>query len=90
MKKTDLVQIIADTTGSTKVAATKAVEEILEGMTKTLKKGDAVEIAGFGKFVISKRAARMGRNPQTGEAIKIAASKVVRFKPSKTLKDSVK
>ena len=71
----------------------KQVQELLEGfvdtLTKNLKKGEKIRIPGFGIFVVAKRAARMGRNPATGEPIKIKASKKVRFRPAKELKESV-
>jgi DNA-binding protein HU-beta len=71
----------------------KQVQELLEGfveaLSKNLKKGEKIRIPGLGIFVVAKRAARMGRNPATGEAIKIKASKRVRFRPSKELKESV-
>ncbi len=71
----------------------KQVQELLEGfvesLTKNLKKGEKIRIPGLGIFVVAKRAARMGRNPATGEPIKIKASKKVRFRPAKELKESV-
>ena len=90
MQKSDLVEIIADDSGISKAAADRALNSLLASVTKELKKGGRVSLVGFGTFSISKRAARMGRNPQTGEAIKIKASKVPKFSAGKTLKDAVK
>jgi len=87
VNKADLIEIVRETTGSTKAASGEAVDAIFEAMAKSLKKEAGFTIVGFGTFKVSKRAARKGRNPQTGEAIKIAASKSVRFKASKQLKD---
>jgi DNA-binding protein HU-beta len=86
MNKADLIEIVRDTAGSTKAAAGEAVDAIFEAMAKSLKKEGSFTIVGFGTFKVSKRAARKGRNPQTGETIKIAASKSVRFKASTNLK----
>ena len=74
----------------TKVDAKKALEGFVVVTSKALKKGDRVALVGFGSFSLSKRAARTGRNPQTGKAIKIAAKKVVKFKAGKELSDKVK
>lgn len=89
MNKSDLVAKIADDADISKAAAEKALNSLTTAITKALKKGDAVTLVGFGTFSISKRAAREGRNPQTGATIKIAARKVPRFKPGKALKDAV-
>jgi DNA-binding protein HU-beta len=86
MNKADLIEIVRDTTGATKAASGEAVDALFEAMAKSLKKEGAFTIVGFGTFKVSKRAARKGRNPQTGETIKIAASKSVRFKASAALK----
>jgi DNA-binding protein HU-beta len=75
---------------STKKEAQEAVDCILSSITKALKKGDTVTLVGFGTFKVTKRKARMGRNPQTGEEIKIKASKAPKFTPGKTLKEAVK
>ena len=89
MNKGQLIDEVAKVTCSKKEAAS-ALEATLAAIQKALKKGDAVTLVGFGTFGISKRKARTGRNPQTGEAIKIAAKKVPVFKAGKSLKDAVK
>ena len=89
MNKTEFVEAIAKTAGLTKADAGRAVEAAIEVITKALKKGDAVQITGFGTFGVAKRAARNGRNPATGKTIKIAARKVVKVKAGKALKDAV-
>ena len=90
MNKTELIGAIASHAKLTKVDAKKALEGYVVAISKALKKGDRVALVGFGSFSISKRAARTGRNPQTGKAIKIAAKKVVKFKAGKELSDKVK
>ena len=90
MNKTEYVAAVAEAAGMTKAQATIAVDACLAVITKSLKKGEAVQITGFGSFDVAKRAARKGRNPATGKEIKIAASKAPRFKAGKVLKDSVK
>ena len=80
MNKTEFVEAIAKTAGLTKADAARAVEAVVEVVTKALKKGEAVQITGFGTFAVAKRAARKGRNPATGKEIKIAASKAPKFK----------
>ncbi len=85
MNKAELVSKIADDAGITKVQATAALGSFMEGVTKTLKSGNKLILVGFGTFSVSKRAARKGRNPQTGETIKIKAKKIARFKASKEL-----
>jgi DNA-binding protein HU-beta len=90
MTKADLVSNIAKDAGITKVAAAQAVNSFLGNIKKELKKKDGrVTLIGFGTFSKVNLKARKGRNPQTGEAIKIKASKTVRFKPGKKLKESV-
>jgi len=89
MNKGDLINQIADDAGLSKGQATDALNSVLNSIQKTLKKGDKVTLVGFGTYSISKRAARMGRNPQTGKEIKIKAKKVVKFKAGKSLSDSV-
>ncbi|MFC1830645.1 HU family DNA-binding protein [Thermodesulfobacteriota bacterium] len=90
MTKTELVEKIAKDTGTSKAAAAEAVNSFLGNITKELKKKNGkVTLVGFGTFTKVRRKARNGRNPQTGEAIKIKASNSVRFKPGKTLKDSI-
>ncbi|MGG4495592.1 HU family DNA-binding protein [Brevibacillus reuszeri] len=90
MNKTELVTRVAETTELTKKDATKAVDAILDAIADTLKAGDKVSLIGFGNFEVRERAARKGRNPQTGEEIEIAAGKIPAFKAGKELKDSVK
>ena len=85
MNKADLIEHVAKKTKLTKRDATAAVDAALEGIKRGTKRG-GVSLAGFGSFNISNRKARMGRNPQTGEAIKIKASRSVRFKPGKAYK----
>jgi nucleoid DNA-binding protein len=89
MKKADLVEAIAKETGLTKADATRALEATFEVITKALKKGERVPVAGFGTFNVSKRKAREGRNPQTGAAVKIPARKAVTFKAGTALKEVV-
>ena len=89
MKKADLVEAIAKQTGLTKADATRALEATFEVITKALKKGERVPVAGFGTFNVSKRKAREGRNPQTGAAVKIPARKAVTFKAGTALKEAV-
>jgi DNA-binding protein HU-beta len=85
----ELTSAVAEKAGITKADSTKAVRAILDSIQAALKSGDKVTITGFGSFEVVERAAREGRNPQTGKTIKIEASKAVRFKPGKGLKDSV-
>jgi DNA-binding protein HU-beta len=85
MTKAELISKIAEDAGVTKATAGVALESFLEGVTKTLKSGDKLTLVGFGAFSVSKRAARKGRNPFTGEEIKIKAKKVAKFKASKEL-----
>ena len=89
MTKADLVAKMADSAGITKAAAEKALAGFLGGVTDALKKGDKVTLVGFGTFSVAKRAAREGRNPQTGAAIDIPARNVPKFVPGKALKDAV-
>ncbi len=85
MNKSELIQTLAEEAGITKTQANTALDAFVGAVTKTLKKGDKVTLVGFGTFSVSKRAARNGRNPQTGEVIKIKARKVARFKAGKEL-----
>ena len=89
MNKADFVSSIADSAELSKADAGRAVDAMVETITKALKKGDTVTLVGFGTFAIRKRAARTGRNPRTGQAIKIKASKNPAFKAGKALKDAV-
>ena len=90
MTKAELVAKVAKDAKITKAAAGKALDGVIDGITKALKKGDRVSLVGFGTFSISKRKARTGRNPQTGKSIKIAARKVAKFKAGSELKKAVK
>jgi len=89
MTKEDLIEEVAKTCDSKKQAG-DVVNAVLDTITSALSKGQEIIITGFGKFSVSKRAARMGVNPRTGEKIKIAATKVPKFKAGKSLKDAVK
>jgi DNA-binding protein HU-beta len=89
MNKADLIGEVAKVTCSKK-EADEALSAIIAAIKKALKKGDSVTLVGFGTFSVSKRKARKGRNPQTGEAIKIPAKKVPVFKAGKNFKDAVK
>jgi DNA-binding protein HU-beta len=89
MNKSDFVAAVADATELTKADAGRAVDAFIDTVTKALKKGDTVTLVGFGTFSVRKRAARQGRNPQTGETIKIKASKSPAFKAGKALKDAL-
>jgi DNA-binding protein HU-beta len=90
MNKSDLIEHIAKQADISKAAATRALDAVVGGVKTTLKKSGSVTIVGFGTFAVTKRAARTGRNPRTGAAIKIKAAKVPKFKPGKALKDSLK
>lgn len=90
MNKTQLVDAIAAKADLNKVQAKAALEEVLSGITQSLKEGDPVQLVGFGTFKVNHRAARTGRNPQTGAEIQIAAANVPAFVPGKALKDAVK
>ena len=85
MNKADLIAKLADDAGITNTQANAAVESCVEAVTKTLKSGNKVTLVGFGTFSVTKRAARNGRNPQTGAVIKIKAKKVAKFKAGKEL-----
>ncbi len=89
MNKTELVDAIAKDTGLTKKDTEATLKSFIDTVTKALKKGDDVALVGFGTFSVGKREARTGRNPATGETIKIAASKTHKFKAGKALKDAV-
>jgi DNA-binding protein HU-beta len=90
MNKQDLIAKIAKDEGATKAAVGKIVDAFIDGIAKTLKKGDTITFVGFGTFKTSIRKARTARNPRTGEAIKIAKRRVPRFSAGKALKDLVK
>ncbi len=89
MNKSELVDFIAGEAEISKAAAGRALDAVTTAVKKTLKKGDTVTLVGFGTFSVGKRAARVGRNPQTGAEIKIKAAKVPKFRPGKALKEAV-
>ncbi|GBG12039.1 DNA-binding protein [Paenibacillus sp. MY03] len=89
MNKTDLIAKVAELSDLSKKDATKAVDAVFEAISDALQSGDKVQLVGFGNFEVRERQARKGRNPQTGEEIDIAASKMPAFKPGKSLKDLV-
>ena len=89
MNKTDMIAAISDKTGLTKKDAEKALKAFTDTVAEELAKGGKVQIVGFGTFEVSERAAREGRNPHTGEAMQIAASKAPKFKAGKALKDAI-
>jgi nucleoid DNA-binding protein len=89
MNKSDLVALVAEKTGSSKADATSALDAVLDGIAGQLAEGNSVVLAGFGTFETRQRAARTGRNPQTGESIDIAASTSAAFKPAAALKRAV-
>ena len=89
MNKAELIDVIAVNADLSKADATRAIESVLDTITNALKAGDTVNLVGFGSFAVKARAARTGRNPQTGAAINIAASKAPVFKPGKALKDTL-
>ncbi len=90
MNKAQLVTAIAEDSGLTKADSEKALNATINAIKKSMVSGDSVQLIGFGSFSINERAARMGRNPQTGKEIQIAAKKVVKFKAGKELTESVK
>ncbi|RKW08981.1 HU family DNA-binding protein [uncultured Capnocytophaga sp.] len=89
MNKTELIDAIAEEAGLSKADAKKALEAFLASIEKTLKKGDKISLVGFGSWSVSEKPAREGRNPKTGETIKIAAKKVVKFKAGAELSNAV-
>jgi DNA-binding protein HU-beta len=89
VNKTELIDHIAKQADISKAAAGRALEAIVAGIRTSLKKGNAVTLVGFGTFTVGKRAARTGRNPRTGDSIKIKAARVPKFRPGKALKDSL-
>ncbi|OJI08826.1 DNA-binding protein HU [candidate division WWE3 bacterium CG09_land_8_20_14_0_10_39_24] len=90
MTKTQLVDMVAEMSGTTKAAAGRAADALVEAVSKALAKGEKVVLTGFGTFEVRRRAARMGRNPQTGAPLHISATKTPAFKAGKALKDAVK
>ncbi len=89
MNKTELIDAVAEAADLPKAESSRAVDAVVAAITKALKDGDAVTLVGFGTFQVRDRAARTGRNPKTGDTIKIAASKNPSFKAGKALKDAV-
>ena len=89
MTKAELVAVMAKASGASKVSAERALEAFIDDVFDALKRGRRVTLGGFGTFMVSRRAARNGRNPRTGKAIKIPACRVPRFKPSRSLKGFV-
>jgi DNA-binding protein HU-beta len=89
VNKSELIDLIAESADISKAKAGAALDAVVSGITGALKKGDTVSLVGFGTFSVKSRAARTGRNPQTGATIQIAASKVPGFKAGKALKDAV-
>ena len=89
MNKTELVDHIAEAADISKASAARALDATLDAITESLKQADPVALVGFGTFTVRERAARTGRNPQTGAPIEIAAAKVPAFKPGKQLKDAL-
>jgi DNA-binding protein HU-beta len=89
VNKTDLIDHVAESADLSKAAATRAIDAVISGITTTLKNNDSVTLVGFGTFSVGKRAARTGRNPRTGDEIKIKAAKVPKFRAGKALKDAV-
>jgi DNA-binding protein HU-beta len=89
MNKHELIEAVASESGTSKSAAGETINAVLDAISKEVASGNSVQLVGFGTFGRSERAARTGRNPATGETIKIAAAKTVKFTPGKTFKDAV-
>jgi DNA-binding protein HU-beta len=89
MKKDNMVEIVQDLLKTTKKDAENVINTLVDQMISTLKKGEDITISGFGSFIVKHQEARMGVNPKTGEKIKIAAKKAVKFRAAKGLKDAV-
>mgnify|MGYP003605582619 CR=1 FL=1 len=89
MNKTELIEYVANQSDLSKAASARAVEAVIDGVRKTLRKGGVVTLVGFGTFRVGHRGPRMGRNPRTGEQIKIKGAKVPKFTPGKKLKDAL-
>lgn len=89
MNKTELIEHMATQADVSKAAAGRALDALMGAVKATLKKGGTVSLVGFGTFAVGKRAARVGRNPRTGAALKIKAAKVPKFRPGKGLKDAL-
>ena len=89
MNKSELIEAVAESADIPKAVAARALDAMVESVTDSLKKGESVSLVGFGTFTLKERAARTGRNPQTGQPIEISAAKVPSFKAGKALKDAV-
>jgi DNA-binding protein HU-beta len=89
MNQAELIESVATAAGIKKSDAAKVIQSVFEGITSALGRGEEVRLAGFGIFEVAERAEREGRNPRTGEIVKIAASKAPKFKPAKQLRDNV-
>ena len=89
MNKTELIEHIAKSADISKAAAARSLDAVIDAVTTSLKNNDSVTLVGFGTFEVSERAAREGRNPQTGKTMSIPASKAPKFKAGKALKDSI-
>ncbi|MCU7814585.1 MAG: HU family DNA-binding protein [Candidatus Thiodiazotropha sp. (ex Lucinoma kastoroae)] len=89
MNKAELIEAMAESADISKAAAGRALDGMVEAVTEAMKAGDTLSLVGFGTFSVKERAARDGRNPQTGETIKIKASKIPSFKAGKALKDAI-
>ena len=90
MNKSELVTEVSESTEMSKKDVAKVVDAVFDAISNALQNGDKVQLVGFGNFEVRERSARKGRNPQTGEEIEIAASKIPAFKPGKALKDGIK
>lgn len=90
MNKQELVASIAEKAGMTKADAARALDATVAAVTEALRQDETVTLVGFGSFYVGERAARTGRNPRTGDAIKIKSAKVPKFKPGKTLRDAIR
>lgn len=89
MNKAELIDVVSSSVDVSKAEAARAVDAVFDGITGSLQRGDSVTLVGFGTFSVSERAARMGRNPRTGQSISIAASRTPKFKAGKALRDAV-
>jgi DNA-binding protein HU-beta len=90
MNKSDLVEYVARTSKLTKADSERAINAMFDGITQAMRKGKDARFVGFGTFALTKRNARIGRNPRTGEPIKIAAARVAKFRSGKALRDALK
>jgi len=89
VNKSELIEHIAKQADISKAAAARALDAVIGGVKVTLKKGGSVSLVGFGTFAVTKRAARTGRNPRTGDPVKIKSAKIPKFRPGKALKDAL-